>query len=361
MAKGRPLIPDVEGLTATVLSSLRGRQKEVIAYICSDLSENPNIEEILTRVRQLSQAIGRSRICGFDADQYQNLGQHICEQIGRAVASYLPDSSNPYSEMVSWIAGTRRAHCVEIFTPNYDLLFEEAFERARIPFFDGFTGSHRPFFDPASVDASDDLPVRWSRLWKLHGSLGWKIAQGTVIRTGSRSATEVIYPDHLKYDQISRLPYSALFERLRAFLHTPDTLLLTSGFSFLDRHIKAVLDEALAANPHTAVLALQYDTIERSDAAVELALSRPNMSVYARDGAVVGGVAGRWAAEALSGDEPEPSRSIFWNTEIEQGPFLLGDFSTLARFLALSATQVTSLAEQNTGDQSVAPAGGEQP
>ena len=146
---------------------------------------------------------------------------------------------------------------MEVFTPNYDLLVEEAFERARVPYYDGFSGSHRPFFDAASV-STDELPARWSRLWKLHGSLGWAILDGTVVRTGERGATELIYPYHLKYDQVTRLPYSALFERLRQFLLIPDTVLICTGFSFLDSHICAVLEEALAANAHTAVYAFQY-------------------------------------------------------------------------------------------------------
>ena len=352
VTKGRPLVPDVEGLTATVLDSLQEHHRQVIDAICTELPDSPNIEQILTRVRQLSQAIGASRIHGFNAVEHGELAEQVCRQIGRAVAAFLPLGTNPFSEMVAWISGARRLHCVEIFTPNYDLLFEEAFERARAPFFDGFTGSHRPFFDPASVDASDKLPVRWARLWKLHGSLGWAVRNGTVIRTGDRSATEVIYPEHLKYDQVSRLPYSALFERLRSFLHTPDTLLLVSGFSFSDRHIKAVMDEALAVNPHSAVVALQYKTLEDSAPAMDLALSRPNMSVYARDGAVIGGVSGQWVMEPLSNEEPEPSRSTFWDTDAETGPFLLGDFSALARFLALSSTHVASLTEPNPDGRS---------
>jgi hypothetical protein len=74
------------------------------------------------------------------------------------------------SGLVGWVGGTNRECAVEIFTPNYDLLFEEAFERAGFPYFDGFTGGHAPFFDPPSI-ADDVLPARWSRLWKLHGSL----------------------------------------------------------------------------------------------------------------------------------------------------------------------------------------------
>ena len=101
-----------------------------------------------------------------------------------------------------------------------------------LPFFDGFSGAHRPFFDPASI-STDELPRRWPRVWKLHGSLGWEVKGNGVVRTGRRDSTKLIYPDHLKYDEIRELPYSALFERLREFLMTPDSLLLCSVFRFL--------------------------------------------------------------------------------------------------------------------------------
>jgi SIR2-like domain len=149
-----------------------------------------------------------------------------------------------------------------------------------MPYFDGFTGAHMPFFDPVSI-STDILPKRWSRLWKMHGSLGWDVMDDMIIRTGQRNATKLIYPDHLKYDEIRRLPYSALFERLREFLATPDSLLLCSGFSFFDSHICAVLDEGLIANTHTAIFAFQYKTLAEEAAAAKFALRHPNLSVYA--------------------------------------------------------------------------------
>lgn len=193
------------------------------------------------------------------------------------MATALPGEENPYSELVSWIAGTQREHAVEIFTPNYDLLIEEAFERARMPYFDGFTGAHQLFFDPVSI-STDVLPKRWSRLWKLHGSLGWDVRNDLIVRTGQRNATKLIYPDHLKYDEIRRLPYTALFDRLREFLATPDSLLLCSGFSFFDSHICAVLDEGLIANSHTAIFAFQYKTLKDEALATKFALKHPNLS-----------------------------------------------------------------------------------
>ena len=353
---GRPLVPDVAGLTTIVINGLSQRDQQVVDALKHDIEGVVNIETILTKTRRLAQVIGSNPIYGLDGAAYAQLGQRICDAIGEQVRSTLPRGPNPYSDLVSWIAGTQRLHSVEVFTPNYDLLIEEAFERARIPYFDGFTGSHRPFFDPVSV-LSDKLPSRWSRLWKLHGSLGWKVVDGNVIRTGDRNATELIYPDHLKYDQVTRLPYSALFERLRDFLTTPDTLLLCSGFSFSDSHIRAVMDESLAANTHTAILAFQFSTLSEETAAVPIAQARPNISIYARDGAVINGVAGPWQAGQNPLGDWKNIRSTFWGSFSSSDPeaFLLGDFAILARFLALiQARQVSGGDPDDEGGGSVA-------
>ena len=288
---GHPLIPDVAGLTAAVESALSQEDRAVIDALKQELTGLINIETILTQVRKLAQAIGSACVTWTGCNWLRcHCPTHLWGN-RKCVNASLPQGPNPFSEVASWISGTRRTHSVEIFTPNYDLLIEEAFERARTPYFDGFSGSYRPFFDAASV-STDVLPPRWTRLWKLHGSLGWSVTNDTVVRTGNREATELIYPDHLKYDQVTRQPYSALFERLRTFLTTPDTLLLCSGFSFLDAHICAVLDESMAANSHSAIFAFQYKTLSNEEAVTSMASSRPNLSVYARDGAIINGVSG---------------------------------------------------------------------
>lgn len=335
---GSPLIPDVAGLTIKVLEELVAKDRLVIDALLPELGVNPNIETILTRIRRLSQAIGKAEVHGLDGEGHRSLAERICQSIGKFVAAPLPEGPCAYTELVSWIGGTHRDHPVEIFTPNYDLLLEEAFERAKRPYFDGFTGAHRPFFDPTSI-SDDQISARWSRLWKIHGSLGWDIHGDSVIRTGNRDATSLIFPDHLKYDQIARQPYSALFDRLRSFLTTPDSLLICTGFSFFDAHITSVIEEALAANAHTAVLAFQYKAIEEENLAVQVALRRPNLSVYASDGAVIFGVPGRWQPGKPPTEEWATIRNTFWNNASESkgsGRFILGDFAKLSRFFASS-------------------------
>ena len=232
---GQPLIPDVEGLTTSVLDALEHADRHVVDHLVKkQLGGKPNVEAILTKVRQLADAIGDSPVYGFADQDFNRLAEAMCGHIGKRVQAALPEGESPYLDLVSWITGTRRGHPVEVFTPNYDLLIEEALERQQAQCFDGFVGSHRPFFDSASV-LTDTLPSRWTLLWKLHGSLCWEEAEGQhIVRTGKREATALIYPEHRKYTQVGRLPYSALFERLRSFLTEPDTLLLCTGFSFSD-------------------------------------------------------------------------------------------------------------------------------
>ena len=354
-ANGAPLIPGVDALTNQAVARLTGAQAAAAAAIRATLPAGGNIETILSKVRLLQTALGDTQMHGLDSEGYAALGRAICEAIGEIVGASLPDGRTPYHQLVSWISGTQRAHPVEIFTTNYDLLIESAFERAKAPYFDGFTGGHAPFFDPVTV-AGNDLPARWSRVWKLHGSLGWKSENGVVVRSGGRDCTELVYPDHLKYDLTQKQPYAALFERLKRFLLTPDTVLLTTGFSFRDAHICAVLGEALAMNANAAVIAFQFQPLADEEPARKLAFEHPNLSVYASDAAIIGGVSGPWRP----GDMPKnwsEIRASFWGPRGGGQAFLLGDFASFCRFCALSySSDLARTSDAAALDEDVDPA-----
>lgn len=328
-----PLIPAVAGLTDQVLTTLAPTYQKQIDALKTEL-EHHDIETILSRIRSLSQVIGSSKVHDLDGPGFTNFGQAICTEIGKIVDVRLPGNGSAYANLVNWITGTTRDYPIEIFTTNYDLLFEEAFESVRAPYFDGFTGGREPFFDPVSV-SRNDLPARWTRLWKLHGSLGWRAsAKGEVIRTGQSSASHLVFPEHLKYDQTQKAPYAALLDRLRTFLLTPDTLLISIGFSFADAHIAARIDEALAANPSSSVFAFQYKILDEEGPACDLARRLPNFSVYARDQAKVNGTRGVWKAPTeLPSKDWGPIRSTYMD---DKGNFTLGAIEPFARFFAAS-------------------------
>jgi len=345
---GEMLIPAIADLTSRVLQDFDDDSKAVLTSVRGDLPEESNIEHTLSRIRALSTVVGQHEIHGLDGDGFRTLAEQICVKIGNIAAASLPQEPNAFSELAAWIGGTERAHPLEVFTSNYDLLVEEALERAEIPFFDGFTGSHQPFFDPASI-ARDDLPSRWARVWKLHGSVGWQESGGNVVRSGGKEATSLIYPDHLKYDHIQKLPFTALFDRLRAFLLLPDTLLISSGFSFADAHISAVVDECLSANPSSSVFAFQFGRLSDSAEASKIASKRTNMSVYAKDGAQINTILAPWR----TGDLPAPDwasiRESYWVEEEGGGAFLLGDFVHLSRFISLIHAEQRNLPVDGQG------------
>lgn len=334
-----PLIPAVEGLTNAVIQTLKEDYGDALDGIVAELAD-PNIESILSRVRSLAGVIGEAKVHGLDAKGFAELGDALCAEIGKIVSQDLPPGPSPYTELVAWIAGTARPHPIEIFTTNYDLLFEQALERSRTPFFDGFTGANEPFFDPSSV-ASNDLPARWARLWKVHGSIGWDTnSKGEVIRVGQSQSSHLVFPEHLKYDQTQKAPYSALFDRLRAFLMTPDTLLIATGFSFADAHISARIDECLAANSTASVFAFQFKRLAQEPHASEIALRRSNMSVYCPDQAVINSVAAPWRPGNPPTRDWHSIREGYWSEggEGAEGRFELGSFDRLARFFASSGS-----------------------
>lgn len=332
-----PLIPAVSGLTTQVLGILHDEYGEQIAELRKELAPKEDIEAILSRVRALAKIIGLAKIHNLDGPGYARLGERICEEIGTIVKVSLPPVGSAYSDIVTWIVGTARDHPVEIFTTNYDLLMEEALERVRAPYFDGFTGGRDPFFDPVTV-ANNDLPARWTRLWKLHGSLGWcSNDKDEVVRSGKDSAKHLVFPEHLKYEQTQKAPYAALLDRLRAFLATPDTLLISVGFSFADAHISARIDEGLSANPSASVFAFQFQKLANERCASELGGRLPNFSVYACDAAVVNGSAGPWRVpDQLPSKDWAPIRESYWSHPDGASPreFILGRIEAFARFFS---------------------------
>lgn len=332
-----PLIPVVAGLSQIVFDALAPTYGATLDAIRADIP-NANIEDVLSRVRSLGAVIGTTAVYGIDGAAHKQLSEKICDEIGKVVNKKLPSGSTPYSELVTWISGTSRQHPVEIFTTNYDLLFEQALELAHVPYFDGFAGAAEPFFDPSTV-ANNDLPSRWTRIWKLHGSLGWSTnSLKEIVRIGGPHATHLVFPEHLKYEQTKKAPYSALFDRLAAFLLTPDTLLVATGFSFADSHISARIDECLTANASASLFAFQHGKLEKETYASAMAYRRANISLYSPNGAIINGVAADW----LPGDPPTrdwaPIRASYWGPRTPGGSdeFLLGDYVQLARFFASS-------------------------
>lgn len=331
-----PLIPNIAGLEVIVLKQLSVPHQKVYGLIRESIP-NSNLEKILSRTRMLAEVVGTSKIFEYTSTDFLDLSSCICNVIRDVVSKDLPLPPNPYSEVVSWINGINRKYGVEIYTTNYDLLFETALERAKTPYFDGFSGSKNAFFDPSSI-SKNDLPPRWVRLWKLHGSIGWESNDiGEVVRVPNSKKANMVYPSHIKYDQTQAAPFSSLFERLKDFLMEPDAFLMSSGFSFADAHISSKLLECLLANPSAALFAFQFGALQDEKCVTELALKCPGISVFCSDGAIINGIQAKWKI----GTPPTKNWHEIRAEYYKDNKFLLGDFKKLARFLATAGSDIS--------------------
>ena len=347
-ADKKPLIPGIAGLTKQVRDSLDSsdelREVGQLAWarVVARGFLKPTVEDVLSHIRTLKSLCGTGKIDGFSADDLDNLDRAICEQVREIVSKPLPTSDTPYHVLASWIQAIPRERPVEIFTTNYDLSLEEALEEQLVPYFDGFVGSDSAFLDLDSM-AEDDLPPRWARLWKIHGSINWWMTAKHKIRR-SRDIVEgeqlLIYPSHLKYDQSRQMPYYAMLDRLRVFLRSDQCVLVTCGYSFGDEHINAIIAQGLSGNSNAACLGMIFEDRSTAPKAVELAKRHANLTLLAADGGVVGTIDRVWDNKSKDGN---PAYSIAVATDmpaegtsapVGRCRWLLGDFAALGRLLA---------------------------
>jgi hypothetical protein len=350
-----PLIPDIRGLTEIVSERLSGADaykadySTLLTRLSQPESAAPTIEDILSHIRALQDVVRDGSIDGLTRTSLAALDEEICKVTTEIVSAELPAPQTPYHQLATWIGGIQRTHPVEVFTSNYDLLMEQAMEGQKLPYFDGFIGSREAFFDLSSME-TDALPTRWSRLWKVHGSINWwRTPQEEVVRrefhgTGDR---QMIYPSHLKYDQSRRMPYLAMQDRLRAFLARGQAVLVTCGYSFADQHLNEVLLHGLRSNPTAMCFGLLYGNRADYVDAFRKAEVHPNLSLLAADGAVLGTVSRPWRPDeqlshAMHGiSVTKASAAIDGGVGATSCKFLLGDFKAFGAFLAnqLSRTE----------------------
>jgi hypothetical protein len=349
-----PLIPDVAGLTNIIINQLTGTEKnpshcnKLVRQMIDDGLANPNVEDMLSRIRSLKLVAGKGTVRGFVAQDLADLDNAICQIISEKVDKELPDTDTPYHDVAIWARSIEREKPVHIFTTNYDLLIEQAFEEESCPYFDGFIGARKAFFDLGAVENEHLLDSRWTRLWKIHGSINWKLdKKSNVIRSDKRDDKKgyLIYPSHLKYDQSRKMPYLAMLDRLKEFLLTPSCALFVTGFSFNDYHINDIILQSLKANPTAMVFAFLFGELDdiKYEKAKNCARSVPNLSLMAFDKAIIGRNEGFWSIkdEALIKDIPgnaavvlkKISDSNGREVEVKVFQLRLGDFARFGAFL----------------------------
>ncbi len=286
-------------------------------------------------MEQKIQIIGAGVLNGLDKEGFKGLIKKLKEQIKKEVSIHKKILKEHklndliHVDFAEWIGRANRKHSVEIFTTNYDYLFELGLEEKNIPFYDGFTGSYKPFFNAESIDDMGFISKQ-TKLWKIHGSLGWHYDDDAnkICRHESDNDDILIYPSTRKYSESKKQPYTALMDRLTNFLKQPDTVLITCGYSFGDEHINERIITALNSDSSGHVIALFYDItwkghnkeylLTEDSALAKLAKSTKKLSVYGCRNSVIGGQFGDWSLKR------EPSKEDTLNIDTyfdEDGSF----------------------------------------
>jgi hypothetical protein len=348
--KGAPnssIVPGVKDMTKRIIDAMKETKfKKAIESVCAEVAEKQGdalIEYILSNIVHKEEAVGKEKLCGLSRDELGELRKNIEEQIC-AIASVHKKADEfigtlIHCDFAQWIAQATRKFAVEIFTTNYDYLFELALEFHGVPYFDGFVGSFKPFFHPSSVEDLGYLPQQ-TKLWKLHGSLGWDTHEslGRIIRRDTENSTIIVFPCMSKYEASKKQPYTSFMDRLYAFLKAEDGVLISCGYSFSDQHINDVILNGLERTATSHVIGLLYDDFHANSPIVDLAKSQTRFSIYGKSNAVIGGNFGEWRLRAgISIDEPIMNLyfvSDAGDKDSGKGEFILPDFSSFIRFLS---------------------------
>ena len=372
-------VPSVWPLTNEIVSELSSTTEYKVLFeeLKEELIDNFNIETILSNLEQKVNIVGKGMLNGLDKLGFERLIKEYKKKIKEKISihnefTYKKAKSMVQVDFARWIGQVDRKYPIEIFTTNYDYLFELGLEYCNVPYYDGFTGGYKPFFNSESIEDMNFLPTQ-TKLWKVHGSLGWHIEEETkkIIRSNSKDDDILIYPSILKYNNSKKQPYESLMDRLSNFLKRDDSILIVSGYSFGDEHLNARIETALKTNTTAHVVFLYFDKywcdettsykfrLDENDKLYNAAIDNNKISVYGIKGAVIGGKYGNWKLNNEPDSDDTVNINLYFDEEFDdtkeigkkeqgteiwsgKGDFTLTDFSKLTKFLSslMSANEI---------------------
>ena len=304
-----PAIGKMTALIETELSKTKLYELAILEIKSEIGVEKYNIESFLSNIESKKSILGDGKLNGLTRDDFENLVLDTKKEIIKIVSIHnnILENGNIehliHVDFAEWIGRANRKYPIEIFTTNYDFMFEIGLEHKAIPYYDGFTGSFEPFFNSDSIERLDFLPNQ-TKLWKIHGSLGWKLDNNRVLRKEPSEKDILIYPSILKYNNSRKQPYIALMDRLSNYIKQSDTILIVSGYSFGDEHINERILTALKTNSLAHVFVFYYDKfwdgndkkylLTQDSYLAKLAKENSKLSIFGCRNAVIGSQYGTW-------------------------------------------------------------------
>jgi len=261
----------------------RGKTRDALWVFCldeinafeksiPDLNKKPfyidkDIEGLLSFII-LNQKLNREEL----NEEYNKLKEVLESKIAEACRLELQPQA-PHKEFLNKITARKPSDPrVQLFTTNYDLLFEMAANESGFVVIDGFSFTQPRKFsgrcfdldivnrEKTRIKQEESFVSKVFQFYKLHGSLNWfKDNFENIVQQDNPAKPLIIYPASEKYESSYEQPYFEMMSRFQQALRKENTMLIVIGFGFRDKHIQNAIIEAVEQNPSFQLLIVSYD------------------------------------------------------------------------------------------------------
>lgn len=230
-----------------------------------------NLEDFLSSLFAFERFVSEE-----DSEKFTNTKKSILDIIKRATAYDYNKEKFKHVKFLNVLSNLNKTeNKLNVVTTNYDTLLEDAAESMKWTVFDGFSFSQTPQFDATMFEWNLVKNVgnvltneriykkNVMNLLKIHGSLTWERVTDSqnIVRKYKHSINDpiMVFPSSDKYSKSYEEPYFELFVEFQKLLKEPNTLLITTGFSFADNHIAQMIINAIKTNDGLGALITDFN------------------------------------------------------------------------------------------------------
>lgn len=262
-----------EGLWIECKSEIEEIYKSCPKIKAKKLDANFDIEGLLTAIilhEKVNEEIQNSK--------NESIRKLIEKKIADACQLILDKSKAPHLEFLNKITARKPNDArVQLFTTNYDTLFEQASNEGGFIIIDGFSFTQPRKFsgryfdidivnrEKTRIKQEESFVAKVFHLYKLHGSLNWEKIGDEILQNDNPLEPLVVYPASEKYESSYEQPYFEMMSRFQQSLRKENTLLIVVGFGFQDKHIQNVIKEAVNQNSSFTLVIVNYNDTKGID------------------------------------------------------------------------------------------------